>query len=245
MNNPRAAILIIGNEILSGRTLDINTQEIARELGQKGIEIKEARTIPDEKEVIARHVRELSDAYDYVFTTGGIGPTHDDITAESIAYAFGVPYTRNEEIYSILKQHYENVGEGVNQAREKMAFIPEGSSLIYNDVTQIPGFMIRNVYSMAGIPEIMQSMLRSILPSLNNGKIIKTHTIEIMLGESKIADEFSKLQQKYPSVDMGSYPFTKDGQHGTALVLRSSDYENLEKAYSELLTLNRSWQINQ
>lgn len=234
MSNPTASIIIIGNEILSGRTLDINTQEIALTLGKKGIIVAETRTIPDVKEMIVQHVRELSAKYDYVFTTGGIGPTHDDITAESIAAAFNLPYLRNEQIYQILKEHYESMGEKLNQAREKMAYTPEGAELIFNNATRIPGFITRNVYTMAGIPEIMKAMLESVLPMLKNGDIVESRAIDIMLGESKIADQFSKLQKKYPTVDMGSYPFTKDGKHGASLVLRSSDYSKLNIAYTEL-----------
>lgn len=234
MSNPTASIIIIGNEILSGRTLDVNTQEIALMLGKKGIIVAETRTIPDIKEMIIKHVRELSAKYDYVFTTGGIGPTHDDITAESIAAAFNLPYSRNEEIYQILKEHYNSIGEKLNPAREKMAYTPEGAELIFNNATRIPGFITRNVYVMAGIPEIMKAMLESALPKLKNGNIVESRTIDVMLGESKIADQFSELQKKYPTVDMGSYPFTKDGKHGASLVLRSSDYPNLNIAYTEL-----------
>ena len=234
MSNPTASIIIIGNEILSGRTLDINTQEIALTLGKKGIMVAETRTIPDIKEMIVQHVRELSAKYGYVFTTGGIGPTHDDITAESIAAAFNLPYSRNEQIYQILKEHYESMGEKLNQAREKMAYTPEGAELIFNNATRIPGFITRNVYTMAGIPEIMKAMLDSVLPMLKNGDIVESKAIDIMLGEIKIADQFSKLQKKYPTVDMGSYQFTKDGKHGASLVLRSSDYSKLNIAYTEL-----------
>ena len=234
MSNPTASIIIIGNEILSGRTLDINTQEIALRLGKIGIIVVETRTIPDDKEMIIKHIRDFSEKYDYVFTTGGIGPTHDDITAESIAAAFNVPYSRNEEIYQILKDHYNKLGEEVNNAREKMAYIPEGSALLYNDATMVPGFITKNIYAMAGIPNIMQAMLKSALPNLKNGDIVKSKTIEIMLGESKIADQLSALQDKYQNIDIGSYPFTKDGVHGTALVLRSSDYPALDSAHHEL-----------
>lgn len=237
MRNPTASIIIIGNEILSGRTLDVNTQEITQTLGKKGIIVAETRTIPDIKEMIIAHVRELSEKYDYVFTTGGIGPTHDDITAESIAAAFDLPYSRNEEIYQIIKNYYDSIGEDLNPAREKMAYIPEGADLIFNKATMIPGFITRNVYTMAGIPDIMKAMLESTLPKLKNGNVVKSKTIDIMLGESKIADQFSDLQKKYPNIDMGSYPFTKDGQHGTSLVLRSSDYLELDAAYAELQTI--------
>ena len=237
MRNPRASIIIIGNEILSGRTLDVNTQEIAQTLGKKGIIIVETRTIPDIKEMIITHVRELSEKYDYVFTTGGIGPTHDDITAESIAAAFDLPYSRNEEIYQIIRNYYDIIEEDLDPAREKMAYIPEGADLIFNKATMIPGFVTRNVYTMAGIPDIMKAMLESTLLKLKNGNVVKSKTIDIMLGESKIANQFSDLQKKYPNINMGSYPFIKDGQHGTSLVLSSSDYLKLGAAYAELQTI--------
>ena len=237
MRNPRASIIIIGNEILSGRTLDVNTQEIAQTLGKKGIIIAETRTIPDIKEMIITHVRELSKKYDYVFTTGGIGPTHDDITAESIAAAFDLPYSRNEEIYQIIRNYYDIIEEDLDPAREKMAYIPEGADLIFNKATMIPGFVTRNVYTMAGIPDIMKAMLESTLLKLKNGNVVKSKTIDIMLGESKIANQFSDLQKKYPNINMGSYPFIKDGQHGTSLVLSSSDYLELGAAYAELQTI--------
>lgn len=234
MKNPTSSIIIIGNEILSGHTLDINTQEIALTLGKKGIIVAETRTIPDIEEMIIKHVRELSTKYDYVFTTGGIGSTHDDITAKAIADAFDLPYSRNEEIYQILKKYYEGIGENLNHAREKMSYTPEGASLIFNKATVIPGFITRNVYTMAGIPEIMKAMLESVLPMLKNGDVVKSKTVDIMLGESIIADQFSMLQKKYPTVNMGSYPFTKNGKHGTSLVMRSSDYQKLSTAYVEL-----------
>jgi molybdenum cofactor synthesis domain-containing protein len=234
MSNPTASIIIIGNEILSGRTLDINTQEIALRLSEIGVIVEETRTIADDKNMIVKHVQDLSKKYDYVFTTGGIGPTHDDITAESIAAAFNLPYSRNEEIYKILKDYCNEIGEELNHAREKMSYIPEGSTLLFNDATMVPGFITENVYAMAGIPEIMKAMLQSSLPGLKNGIVVKSRTIEIMLGESKIADQLSALQNKYQKVDMGSYPFTKDEVHGTALVLRSSDYTTLDAAYADL-----------
>jgi molybdenum cofactor synthesis domain-containing protein len=237
MSNPTAAIIIIGNEILSGRTLDINTQEIAQTLGELGINLIETRTIADDKEMIVGTVRELSTKYDYIFTTGGIGPTHDDITAESIATAFNLPYTRSQEIHDILQNHYTKLGEEITPAREKMAYIPKSAKLLYNDATMIPGFVTNNVFSLAGIPNIMKSMLKSAVPMLRKGKVIKSESIEIMVGESKIAGQFQSLQQKYQNVDMGSYPFSKDGIHGTSLVLRSSDYNSLSSALAELKKL--------
>jgi molybdenum cofactor synthesis domain-containing protein len=234
MTNPTAAIIIIGNEILSGRTLDINTQEIALRLGEMGIAVIETRTISDNKQMIITTARELSSKYDYVFTTGGIGPTHDDITAESIATAMNVDYVLNQEIYELLKKHYTSLGEDLNPARVKMAHIPESSILLHNDETLVPGFVTKNIFVMAGIPRVMKAMLKSALPLLKSGKIVQSRSTEVMIGESKIAGKFEELQQKFKNVDMGSYPFTKDGINGTSLVLRSSDYEALEKAFSEL-----------
>jgi len=232
--NPSAAILIIGNEILSGRTLDTNTQTIAKALGEIGVVVLETRTVPDIKQVIIESVLALSAKYDYVFTTGGIGPTHDDITSLAISEAFSVPYTRNETIYQLLQEWCKENGQQMNKAREKMAFIPEGSTLIPNNVSKVPGFSIKNVYCLAGVPEIMESMLNLVIPFLKHGRVVKTLSHTVMIGESKIAEQFEILQNKYPSVDMGSYPFTKDGIHGTSLVLRSNNYLDLEKAFHDL-----------
>lgn len=240
MSNHTAAVIIIGNEILSGRTLDINTQEIALRLSEIGVSLIETRTIADDRTMIINTARELSSKYNYVFTTGGIGPTHDDITAESMAAAFNVRYVRNDEIYMILKNYYDKMGEKLNSAREKMAYIPESSKLLHNDATMVPGFVIGNVFVMAGIPNIMKAMLKSAIPMLKKGKVIQSQTLEVMMGESKIAISFEELQNKYKEVDMGSYPFTKNGIHGTALVLRSSNYNLLEKAFIELETVINS-----
>ncbi len=235
--NPSAAILIIGNEILSGRTLDTNTQTIAKALGEIGVVVLETRTVPDIKQVIIESVLALSAKYDYVFTTGGIGPTHDDITSLAISEAFSVPYTRNETIYQLLQEWCKENGQQMNKAREKMAFIPEESTLIPNNVSKVPGFSIKNVYCLAGVPEIMESMLNLVIPFLKHGRVVKTLSHTVMIGESKIAEQFEILQNKYPSVDMGSYPFTKDGIHGTSLVLRSNNYQDLEQAFHDLTHL--------
>jgi molybdenum cofactor synthesis domain-containing protein len=240
MSNHTAAVIIIGNEILSGRTLDINTQEIALRLSEIGVSLIETRTIADDRTMIINTARELSIKYNYVFTTGGIGPTHDDITAESMAAAFNVRYVRNDEIYMILKNYYDKMGEKLNSARKKMAYIPESSKLLHNDATMVPGFVINNVFVMAGIPNIMKAMLKSAIPMLKRGTVVQSKTLEVMMGESKIAISFEELQNKYKEVDMGSYPFTKNGIHGTALVLRSSNYNLLEKAFVELETVINS-----
>ncbi|MBN8512041.1 MAG: competence/damage-inducible protein A [Rickettsiales bacterium] len=241
MSNPKAAVVIIGNEILSGRTLDINTQEIALRLTEIGVDLIETRTIADDRQMIIKTIKEMSAKYDYVFTTGGIGPTHDDITSESIAAAFNVKYIRNEDIYNVLKNHYESMGEQLNPAREKMAYIPEGAVLLHNDATAVPGFAIRNVFVMAGIPYIMKSMLQSALPMLKHGKVVKTLVLEVIVGESKIAVQFENLQKQYPDVEMGSYPFTRDGKHATSLVLRSTNYDLLDKSFAQLKEILKTY----
>lgn len=234
MSNPTAAVIIIGNEVLSGRTLDTNTQVIATKLVTSGIDLQEVRVIPDNHKAIVDTVLAVKDLYDYIFTTGGIGPTHDDITSEAIADAFGVPLIRNREAYQIIKDSYHKRGQELNPAREKMAYLPEGSKLIYNCVSAAPGFNLGNVYVMAGVPHIMQAMLEFILPTLKQGKPVRSMNIDIMLGESLIAVEFAGLQKKYPEVEMGSYPYETAGKHATSLVLRSNHYEQLESAYKEL-----------
>jgi molybdenum cofactor synthesis domain-containing protein len=243
ITNPRAAIIIIGDEILSGRTLDTNTKTIATALLNIGVDLCEARTIPDNKNIIIKTIRELSPKYDYIYTTGGIGPTHDDITSQAISEAFGVKYTRDEEAYKIVKQLYELRGQEVTPARERMAWLPEGSSLIMNLGTP-PGFIIKNVFVLAGVPEIMESMLQTTLAMLKRGKIVKAKNLEVMLGESVIASAFEKLQHTYPEVSMGSYPFVKNGLYGTSLVLRSNNYELLEKSFSELQKIIKCMELN-
>lgn len=235
--NPTATIIIIGNEILSGRTLDINTQEIALTLVEQGIDLIETRTIPDNREIIVATIQELSPKYDYIFTTGGIGPTHDDITASCVAEAFNLDYVLNKETYEILKGHYEGLGEEMNSSREKMAYMPESSTLLYNNGIKVPGFVTKNLFCMAGIPSVMKAMLQASLPMLKKGAVIQSKSIEINIGESKIADRFEALQSKYKNVDMGSYPFTKEGVHGTTLVLRSRDDKALDSAFVELKKL--------
>lgn len=229
-----AAIIIIGNEILSGRTLDTNTQYIANELAKVGIDLIETKTIRDDKQKIINAVKEFSDKYDYVFTSGGIGPTHDDITSESIAEAFNSSYKRNQEAYEILIELYKAINEEMNPAREKMAFMPEGAELIVYQPSGAPGFKIKNVYALAGVPYIMKLMMASIIPTLEGGEITKSMNLDLMIGESIIAEDFLTLQQKFPEVSMGSYPFKKDNKHGTSLVLRSSNTNQLEKAFEQL-----------
>jgi molybdenum cofactor synthesis domain-containing protein len=243
MTNHTAAIVIIGDEILSGRTVDTNTNVIAKALAGVGVDLCEARTIPDDKDIIIKTVTELKAKYNYIYTTGGIGPTHDDITSLAISEAFGVRYFRNPEAYEIVKKLYEARGEEVTPAREKMSWMPEGSSLILNPGTP-PGFVIENVFVLAGVPSIMEAMLRTTLPMLKQGRVVKSRHLEIMIGESRIASMFESLQNSYPDVIMGSYPFVKDGQHGTSLVLRSIHYDLLDTAFSELEKILEPLKLN-
>lgn len=225
-----AALLIIGDEILSGRTKDANLNFLAVSLGEIGISLREVRVVPDIEDEIIDAVRILSAKADYVFTSGGIGPTHDDITCESIAKAFNDKAVTNTEALKILKDHYgEN---GVNAARAKMAILPSKASLLANPITSAPGFRIENVFVMAGIPKIFQAMFEAAKKELIGGKKIRAKEVVISLTESIIAADFSALQEKYPQVVMGSYPF----EGGTSLVFRSKDYDLLDKSLAEMLT---------
>lgn len=236
-NRKTAAIIIIGDEILSGRTLDTNTQFIATKLTNAGIDLIETRTIGDDRSKIKDSVLEFSDKYDYVFTSGGIGPTHDDITSESIAEAFNLKYTRHQEAYDILDGLYKARDEEMNPAREKMSYMPESAELIKYYPPGAPGFKINNVYCLAGVPSIFKSMVESIMLKIDRGEVVRSKNLDVMLGESVIAGDFDILQKKYPQVSMGSYPFIREGAHGTSLVLRSSDYELLSNVYKELKSI--------
>jgi molybdenum cofactor synthesis domain-containing protein len=234
MSDPTAAIVIIGDEILSGRTLDTNTNYIAKKLAENGIDLKEVRVIADDHAQIISVITALRLKYTYIFTTGGIGPTHDDITSLAIADAFNLPLERNLEAYDIIKAFYLSQGKDLNSSREKMADIPKGSALINNPVSWAPGFRIENVFVLAGVPNIMQAMFEHLLHSLRKGQVLKSKNIDIFVGESTIAAEFADLQNKYPNVQMGSYPFKKNERFGTSLVLSSKDALKLEEAYQEL-----------
>jgi molybdenum cofactor synthesis domain-containing protein len=234
MSDPTAAIIIIGDEILSGRTLDTNTNYIAGKLFENGIDLKEVRVIADNHQEIIATVSALRSKYTYIFTTGGIGPTHDDITSQAIADAFDVPLELNAEAFDIIKNFYLSQGKELNSARKKMAYLPKASTLINNPVSWAPGFRIDNVFVLAGVPNIMQAMFNHLLPTLQKGRILQSKNIDVLIGESTIAAEFASLQSKYPTVQMGSYPFKTDDRHGTSLVLSSKDYAKLAEAYFEL-----------
>lgn len=243
MSKVTASIIIIGNEILSGRTQDTNTNFIASKLPEAGIHLEEVRIIPDIKERIIDVVREFSSKYDYVFTTGGIGPTHDDITAESIAEAFNLESEKNPIALEVIKAGYKKMGRKMSPVAEKMAFMPVGSKLIENDVTGAPGFSIKNVYVMAGIPKIMQSMFVWVLSRLDGGIPVISKQITILTGESRVATRLKNLQEEYPEVDMGSYPLIYKDQHSTSLVLRSDAHDKLEKAFEELKEMVKEYEI--
>ena len=232
-----AAVLLIGDEILSGRTKDANLGFIATFLGDIGIQVREARVVSDERDRIADAVNALRGAYDYVFTTGGIGPTHDDITADSVAYAFGVPIGPHPEAMEILTLHYAETDGEFTQARKRMARIPEGAVLIPNSVSKAPGFQLDNVFVMAGIPIIVQVMMDALSDRLEGGAKMTSRTIDCFVGESAIAEALGEVQSRYPKVGIGSYPFYRDNQFGTSLVLRSVDSSKLDEAVAETIAL--------
>lgn len=243
MQQITAAILIIGNEILSGRTQDVNIQYIASKLSEKGIHLEEVRIIPDIKNSIIENVQQLSTKYTYLFTTGGIGPTHDDITSESIAEAFGLKILKNHEAYKRLAEYYLHSGREMNEPTARMAMIPEGATLIDNKETAAPGFIIENVYVMAGVPYIMQAMIEFVLPTLQSGSRINSQNIDLLIGESTIAHEMETVQTAYPTVSVGSYPFKHNEMPATSVVFRSSDEEQLKKAFQEFSSLIQKYEI--
>ena len=230
-----AAVLIIGNEILSGRTQDANLGYLGRELAQLGIRIVEARVVPDIEAEIVKAVNELRAKATYLFTTGGIGPTHDDITSESIAKAFGVRWTLHPEAHKILFDHYG--AEKLNAARLRMAHTPEGASLIANPVSKAPGVRIGNVYILAGIPTIAQAMFQSLKHELSGGPPLLAVTVTAYAAEGIVAAGLEAIQKRYPGLDIGSYPFQQQGRFGTQLVVRGTDRAALNAARDEIAVL--------
>lgn len=233
-----AALIIIGNEILSGRTQDANTSWIAKKLTDRGIILSEVRVVPDVESRIVEAVNALRPVYTYVFTTGGIGPTHDDITASSVAKAFDVVLEENKEASSILEAHYG--AESLTPARKTMALIPVGASLIPNPVSAAPGFVLENVHVMAGIPKIMQAMMDHVIGTLGQGPAILSNTVSCNLPESVLAQGLADVQEAYPSVDIGSYPQFKDGVFGVSLVMRGIDKQPIRDATEAVIALIRS-----
>lgn len=234
MPNPTAAMLVIGDEILSGRTRDANMHYLACELTKVGIDLKEVRVISDDADAIRDTVRALSAAHDTVFTSGGIGPTHDDITAENVARAFERPISVRDDARAILATHYANSGQELNEARLRMARIPDGASLIDNPISAAPGFSIENVHVMAGVPTIFQAMVASVLPNLTGGAPLLSQSLRIFRGEGDIAGPLADLAARYPDLSIGSYPFQQDGVYGAHVVIRGSDGGQVDAAMSEL-----------
>ena len=229
-----AGIIIIGNEILSGRTVDKNTSFIASWLNERGISVEEARIIPDKEKVIMDTVSELKRKFAYIFTTGGIGPTHDDITAESISKVFSQKYQYHPEAYKILEKFYKN--QDFNDGRKKMAKMPEHAKLIPNPKTFAAGFYVENVFVLPGVPSILQAMIPQLDNIIKTGKKILSSSIDTGLRESLVAEGLSRLQDKYKNIDIGSYPYFKE-KPGTVLVLRTTEKELLKKCEEEVKKL--------
>ena len=234
MTQPTAAMLVIGDEILSGRTRDSNMHHLAGVLTEKGIPLCEVRVVADDHSAIVAAARALSAAFTHVFTSGGIGPTHDDITAEAIAEAFGAPITHRADAMALLGGHYAARGLPFNQARQRMARIPDGAVLIDNPVSVAPGFTLGNVHVMAGVPRVFEAMVASVIPQLVGGPPLISQSLRLMQGEGDVATEFAAIAARYPDLSMGSYPFQQDGIFGTNLVVRGSDAESLDSAMDAL-----------
>ena len=234
MANPKAAMLVIGDEILSGRTRDANMHHLAGVLTGIGIDLKEVRVISDDEPAIVEAVQALSARYDEVFTSGGIGPTHDDITADCVAAAMGAAIDVREDARAILQAHYDRSGQTFNEARLRMARIPEGARLIDNPVSAAPGFSLGNVHVMAGVPSIFQAMVASLLPHLTGGAPLLSRTLRMERGEGDLAGPLAEVAGEFPQLSFGSYPFQKDGVHGANIVVRGTDEEDLIEALQAL-----------
>lgn len=237
MSNPTAAMLVIGDEILSGRTRDANMHHLAQALAGRGIRLREVRIVPDEHDRIVAAVNDLRAGYDHLFTSGGIGPTHDDITADAVAAAFGVPIAIREDARAILAAHYQRTGLELNAARLRMARIPEGATLIDNPISAAPGFSLGNVHVMAGVPAIFQAMVASLLPTLSGGDPLLSQSLDVNRGEGEIAAALGELAARYPDLAFGSYPWQRNGVFGTQIVVRGTDGARLDAAMMELAAL--------
>lgn len=234
MTNPTAAILIIGDEILSGRTREGNVNLLAIELTRVGIDLREVRIVPDDHEVIVDALNALRTAYDNVFTSGGIGPTHDDITADAVAAAFGVGISVRDDARTLLETRSAARGIQVNEARLRMARIPDGASLIVVDNSSAPGFTIGNVHVLAGVPSIFATMVDAVLPKLKSGLRRLARELRFEVGEGRIAGDLRTLAAEFPDLAIGSYPFYTGGVHGTNIVVRGTDEALVEQAYGRL-----------
>ena len=234
MANPTAAMLVIGDEILSGRTRDANMHFLAAELTKHGIDLNEVRIVNDNTSAIECAVKALSDIYDHVFTSGGIGPTHDDITADCIARAFGAHIEVRDDARALLEAHYDKSGLELNAARLRMARIPDGAALIDNPVSTAPGFSIANVHVMAGVPLVFQAMVASVLPTLTGGSPLLSRTLRVARGEGDIAAILAILAQDFDDLSIGCYPFQINGIFGANVVLRGSEGMRIDAAMTRL-----------
>jgi molybdenum cofactor synthesis domain-containing protein len=235
MQNPTAAMLVIGDEILSGRTRDANMYHLAGQLTEHGIDLREVRVVSDDAAAIVAAVQALSAAYDNVFTSGGIGPTHDDITADCIAAAFDDHIDVRPDARALLQAHYDRDGKDLNEARLRMARIPDSATLIDNPVSIAPGFSVQNVHVMAGVPSVFQAMVASVLPTLTGGAPMLSQTLRIDRGEGDIAGPLGALAIDFADLSIGSYPFQKDGKYGANIVIRGQDMARIEAAMVRLV----------
>jgi len=231
---PTAGMLVIGDEILSGRTRDSNMHHLAGELSRHGIRLMEVRVVADDAQAIIAAVQALSGAWDHVFTSGGIGPTHDDITADAIAAAFGAGITHRADAMALLQAHFDRAGIPFNDARKRMARIPVGAALIENPVSTAPGFTLGNVHVMAGVPKVFEAMVASVLPTLTGGPPLLSESLRLMRGEGDIAAPFAALAADFPDLAMGSYPFQQNGAYGTNLVIRGTHADRIALAMTRL-----------
>ena len=237
MANPTAAMLVIGDEILSGRTRDANMHHLAGHLTEAGIDLKEVRVVSDDHDAIIAAIRSLSETYAHVFTSGGIGPTHDDITADCIAAAFDTHIDIRDDARALLQAHYDRQGTTLNEARLRMARIPDGATLIDNPVSVAPGFQIQNVYVMAGVPSVFQAMVASVLPTLKGGAPLVSTSTRIERGEGDIAGPLADLAGRFSDLSFGSYPYIKNGVFGSNIVIRGAEKPEVEAATRELTAL--------
>ncbi len=234
MANPTAAMLVIGDEILSGRTRDANMHHLAGELTAQGIDLKEVRVVSDDAPAIVAAVRALSEGFDHVFTSGGIGPTHDDITADCIAEAFGASIDVRADARALLEAHYQRTGMELNAARLRMARIPEGATLIDNPVSIAPGFTLGNVNVMAGVPAIFVAMVAPVLPQLTGGAPLVSQTLRVERGEGDIAETLTAVAARNPALSIGCYPFQTNGVFGANVVVRGTDAAEVNAVIEEL-----------
>ena len=237
MPNPTAAMLVIGDEILSGRTRDANMHYLAGQLTEKGIDLKEVRVVSDDRDAIIAAVQALSAGYEHVFTSGGIGPTHDDITADCVAAAFGDGIDVRADADKLLGDYYAENGRDYNAARKRMARIPDSATLIENPVSIAPGFTLKNVNVMAGVPSVFKAMVASVLATMGGGAPLLSVSVRIDRGEGDIAGPLGELDAQFPDISIGSYPFQENGRFGANIVLRHSDEALLDEAKTALEAL--------